>query len=328
MNEDTLQTVEAWRHRGDDVAVATVVRTYRSAPAPARLHVRRVVQRRDGRLRLGRLRRGRGLRRGPGAVRRRGHARSSCTTASPTTWPGTSASPAAASSGWRWIERRERPALRRGAIALVVTGEQAGRRLVLDADTGALEGDDRAATCGRRRRRRRARPWSASARARSTSRTARSSSSRASTRAPRMVVVGAVDTSEAVCKMANILGWRTVVIDPRAKFATRERLPSAQEIVVDWPDEAYERIGLRARRLRDRPDARSEGRRPGHQRGAAARGVVRRRPRLAPHAGQAPRAAARVGRPRGRPRSRARPGGSRHRRRTRRRRRRSPSSPR
>ena len=34
MNEDTLQTVQAWRHRGDDVAVATVVRTYRSAPRP------------------------------------------------------------------------------------------------------------------------------------------------------------------------------------------------------------------------------------------------------------------------------------------------------
>src|SRR4029078_6670527 len=47
-----------------------------------------------------------------------------------------------------------------------------------------------------------------------------------------------------VCKMANILGWRTVVIDPRGKFATRERLPSAQEIIVAWPDEAYERIGL------------------------------------------------------------------------------------
>ena len=59
-----------------------------------------------------------------------------------------------------------------------------------------------------------------------------------------MVIVGAVDTSEAVCKIAAILGWRTVVIDPRAKFATRERLPSAQEIVVAWPDEAFDRIGL------------------------------------------------------------------------------------
>jgi xanthine dehydrogenase accessory factor len=54
---------------------------------------------------------------------------------------------------------------------------------------------------------------------------------------PRLVAVGAGDLAEALCALARPLGWRTVVVDPRAGLATRERVPSADEIVVQWPDE-------------------------------------------------------------------------------------------
>ena len=54
---------------------------------------------------------------------------------------------------------------------------------------------------------------------------------------PRLVAVGAGDIAEALCALARPLGWRTVVVDPRAGLATRERVPSADEIVVAWPDE-------------------------------------------------------------------------------------------
>jgi len=59
---------------------------------------------------------------------------------------------------------------------------------------------------------------------------------------PRLVVYGAVDTAEALCRAAKGLGWRAIVADARGKFATRERIPSADELIVAWPDDALARI--------------------------------------------------------------------------------------
>lgn len=59
---------------------------------------------------------------------------------------------------------------------------------------------------------------------------------------PRLVVFGAVDTAEAMCAMAKQLGWRTIVADARARFATKERIPSADEIVIGWPEETILQI--------------------------------------------------------------------------------------
>lgn len=54
---------------------------------------------------------------------------------------------------------------------------------------------------------------------------------------PRIVAVGAGDIAEALCALAKPLGWRTVVVDPREGLATRERVPSADELLVAWPEE-------------------------------------------------------------------------------------------
>jgi xanthine dehydrogenase accessory factor len=59
---------------------------------------------------------------------------------------------------------------------------------------------------------------------------------------PRLLVYGAVDTAEALCAAAKLLGWRTIVADARAKFATRERIPSADELIVAWPEEALAQV--------------------------------------------------------------------------------------
>ncbi len=54
---------------------------------------------------------------------------------------------------------------------------------------------------------------------------------------PRLIAVGAGDIAEALCALARPLGWRTIVVDPRSGLATRERVPSADELIVAWPDE-------------------------------------------------------------------------------------------
>ena len=59
---------------------------------------------------------------------------------------------------------------------------------------------------------------------------------------PRLFVYGAVDTAEALAAAAKQLGWTTIVADARAKFATRERMPSADELIVAWPEEAFEQV--------------------------------------------------------------------------------------
>jgi xanthine dehydrogenase accessory factor len=59
---------------------------------------------------------------------------------------------------------------------------------------------------------------------------------------PRLVVVGATDTAEELCRAAKALGWRTAVADPRPALVTRERLPSPDELVTAWPGEALEEL--------------------------------------------------------------------------------------
>ena len=59
---------------------------------------------------------------------------------------------------------------------------------------------------------------------------------------PRLLVYGAVDTADALCALAAQLGWRTIVGDARAKFATEERMPNADEIVLGWPEEVLEQV--------------------------------------------------------------------------------------
>jgi xanthine dehydrogenase accessory factor len=61
--------------------------------------------------------------------------------------------------------------------------------------------------------------------------------------APRVVCFGAVPLSAAVCAQARTLGWRSYVVDPRARFTAADRFPAADEVLTAWPAEAFVRIG-------------------------------------------------------------------------------------
>ena len=61
---------------------------------------------------------------------------------------------------------------------------------------------------------------------------------------PRLVVVGAVEVARSLVRLAKELGYETVVVDGRAAFATEARFPDVDRLVVGWPDEVAEEIGL------------------------------------------------------------------------------------
>jgi xanthine dehydrogenase accessory factor len=59
----------------------------------------------------------------------------------------------------------------------------------------------------------------------------------------KMVIFGAVDFSRALVEVAKVLGFVVTVCDARPVFATSVRFPTADDVVVDWPDRFLERIG-------------------------------------------------------------------------------------
>jgi xanthine dehydrogenase accessory factor len=52
---------------------------------------------------------------------------------------------------------------------------------------------------------------------------------------PRMIVFGAIDFAASVARMGSFLGYHVTVCDARPIFATRKRFPDADEVIVQWP---------------------------------------------------------------------------------------------
>ncbi len=61
---------------------------------------------------------------------------------------------------------------------------------------------------------------------------------------PRLVVVGAVEVAAALVRLARELDYETVLIDGRPAFATRERFPHVDRLVIGWPDEVADDVAL------------------------------------------------------------------------------------
>jgi xanthine dehydrogenase accessory factor len=63
-------------------------------------------------------------------------------------------------------------------------------------------------------------------------------------RRPTLLVFGGVHIAQALVPLARRLGYRTVVADGRQAFITRDRFPDADELVLGWPADAFERVGI------------------------------------------------------------------------------------
>jgi len=61
---------------------------------------------------------------------------------------------------------------------------------------------------------------------------------------PQLVVFGAVHVAQALVKYARPLGYRLVVVDARQALATKERFPDVDELIVEWPDDAFTHLQI------------------------------------------------------------------------------------
>jgi xanthine dehydrogenase accessory factor len=62
--------------------------------------------------------------------------------------------------------------------------------------------------------------------------------------APRLVIVGAVHIATTLGRLARELGFRVVVCDARGRFATPERFPDVDELILGWPSEVLPKLAL------------------------------------------------------------------------------------
>ena len=61
---------------------------------------------------------------------------------------------------------------------------------------------------------------------------------------PSLIIVGAGHIAIPLTTFAKTLNYHVTVVDARAAFATRERFPLADDLIVEWPDEVLERMDL------------------------------------------------------------------------------------
>ena len=59
----------------------------------------------------------------------------------------------------------------------------------------------------------------------------------------RLCIVGGTHTAIPLCRLAKVLGFRVTVIDARSAYATAERFPDADELLLARPDEALAGAG-------------------------------------------------------------------------------------
>jgi xanthine dehydrogenase accessory factor len=61
---------------------------------------------------------------------------------------------------------------------------------------------------------------------------------------PTLIAVGGVHITIALVTLAKILGYRTIVVDPRSAFGNESRFPHVDQLIQLWPDEAFQQVPI------------------------------------------------------------------------------------
>jgi xanthine dehydrogenase accessory factor len=61
---------------------------------------------------------------------------------------------------------------------------------------------------------------------------------------PTLVIVGGVHIAIALAKIAKVLNYGTIIIDPRASFGNLDRFPHVDQLIQAWPDKAFAKLKL------------------------------------------------------------------------------------
>lgn len=59
-----------------------------------------------------------------------------------------------------------------------------------------------------------------------------------------LVIVGGVHIAITLSALAKTMGFRTVLIDPRKAFCNPERFPHVDQLIQEWPEDAFKKISL------------------------------------------------------------------------------------
>lgn len=59
-----------------------------------------------------------------------------------------------------------------------------------------------------------------------------------------LIIVGGVHIAITLAKMATLLDYRTVIIDPRRAFGSVERFPHADQLIQAWPKKALAQLNI------------------------------------------------------------------------------------
>ena len=62
--------------------------------------------------------------------------------------------------------------------------------------------------------------------------------------APQLIMIGGVHIAVTLTQMAKLLGYQTIVIDPRKGFGSDERFPNVDKLIQKWPKVAFEEVKI------------------------------------------------------------------------------------